>query len=111
MDNNCKTVWADSAQLSAKNQAMLKREGFKSQIRCKKPVGKPMPRLASRANEKRSKKRACVERVFADQKGAMEFTIRSVGLVRAEKRIAMSNLGYDMHRLICICLERRMAAG
>ena len=109
MGNSCKTVWADSAYLSAKNEAMLEEKGFKSQIHRKKPKGKPMPRHVSGANAKRSKMRACVEHVFADQKGPMEFTIRSVGLVRAEGRIAMTNLGYNMRRLICI--ERRMSAG
>ena len=61
------------------------------------------------ANAKRLKMRTCVERSFAYRKGPMEFTIRSVGLVRAEGRIAMTNLGYNIRRLIC--LERRMSAG
>lgn len=38
----------------------------------------------------------------------MDFLIGGVGLVRAEGRVAMANLGYDMRRLIC--LERRMVA-
>ena len=109
LGDSCKTVRADSAQLSAKNEAMLEKLGFKSRIRRKKPEGKPMPERASGANAKRSKMRACVERAFADRKGPMDFTIRSVGLVRAEGRIAMTNLGCNMRRLIC--LERRMSAG
>ena len=68
-----------------------------------------MPRRVSGANAKRSRMRACVERAFARRKGSMEFSIGGVGLIRAEGRIAMANLGHDMRRLIC--LERRMAAG
>ena len=68
-----------------------------------------MPRRASGANMKRSKMCACVERAFAQQKGSMEFSIGGVELVRAEGRIAMVNLGYNMRRLIH--LERRTAAG
>ena len=68
-----------------------------------------MPGRAIGANAKRSKIRACVERAFARRKGPMEFSIGGVGMVRAEGRIAMVNLGHDMRRLIR--LERRMAAG
>ena len=109
MNNGCKTVWADSAYLSAANEAMLEKRGFKSQIHRKKPKGKPMPRHVSGANAKRSKKRACVEHVFADQKGPMDFSIRSVGLARAEARIATVNICYNMRR--AVYLGRRMAAG
>ena len=109
MDNGCKTVRADSAQLSAENEAMLEDRGFKSRIHRKKPRGKPMPRRASGANAKRSKMRACVEHVFAQQKGPMDFSIRSVGLARAEGRIATANICYNMRR--AVFLGRRLAAG
>ena len=109
MGNSCKTVWADSAYLSAKNEAMLEERGFKSQIHRKKPNGKPMPKHVSGANAKRSKMRACVEHVFADQNGPMDFSIRSVGLVRAEGRTATANICYNMRH--AAFLGRRMAAG
>ena len=68
-----------------------------------------MPRRASGANAKRSKKRACVEHMFGRQKGPMDFSIRSVGPARAEARIATVNICYNMRR--AVFLGRRMAAG
>ena len=68
-----------------------------------------MPKRASGANAKRSKKRACVERAFARQKGPMDFSIRGVGLARTEARIATVNNFYNMRR--AVFLGRRMAAG
>ena len=68
-----------------------------------------MPRLASGANAKRSKMRACVERVFAQRKGPMEFSVRNVGLSLAEGRVGMVDICHNMRRLVF--LERRMTAG
>ena len=68
-----------------------------------------MPKHVSGANAKRSKKRACVERAFARQKGPMDFSIRSVGLARTEARVATVNSCYNMRR--AVFLDRRMAAG
>ena len=68
-----------------------------------------MPKHASGANAKRSKKRACVERAFGRRKGPMDFSIGGVGLARAEARIATVNICHDMRR--AVFLGRRMAAG
>ena len=85
------------------------KRAFKSRIHRKKPRGKPMPRHVSGANAKRPKMRACVEHVFAQRKGPMDFSIRRVGLARAEGRIATANICYDMRR--AVFLGRRLAAG
>ena len=104
MANGREKVCADSAQLSAENETMLEKRGFKSRIRRKKLRGKPMPRRASGA--RRSRMHGCVG-AFARWKDPMEFSICGVGPARAEGGIAMSNLCYDMRGPIF--LERRMA--
>ena len=74
------------------------REGLIDPIHRKKPAGKPMPKRTARANAKKSKVRATIEHVFAQQKARMKLTIRSIGLKRAEATIIMANIAYNMGR-------------
>jgi transposase, IS5 family len=61
-----------------------------------------------RGNTTRSRVRARVEHVFADQAHAMGGKlVRTIGLIRAEAKIGMQNLVYDMRRLGVL---ERMAA-
>ena len=57
-----------------------------------------MPKRTARANAKKSKVRATIEHVFAQQKARMKLTIRSIGLKRAEATIIMANIAYNMGR-------------
>jgi IS5 family transposase len=52
--NTGSSVWADTAYRSAKNEAHLEANGFRSRIHHKKPQGKPMPKHVSRATTPRS---------------------------------------------------------
>jgi IS5 family transposase len=61
------------------------------------------------ANTTRSRVRARVEHVFADQQNAMGGKIvRTIGIARARVKIGMMNLVYNMRRLVQ--LERMAAA-
>lgn len=62
-----------------------------------------------RSNATKSKFRACVECVFAQQKAVMGLFIRTIGLHRAEAKITLANLAHNMHRRIF--RERRAAMG
>ena len=77
--NSSKSVWADTAYRSARNEAWLKAQGYRSNIHRKKPRGKPMAKHIRRDNATRSSIRACVEHVFGYEKGPMAITIRSIG--------------------------------
>ena len=70
---------------------------------------KPMPERTARANAAKSKIRARVEHVFAQQKDKMRLFIRTIGAKRAEAKITLANLAYNMNRLIFH--ERRAARG
>jgi len=59
-----------------------------------------MPERTARANAAKSKVRARVEHVFAQQRDKMGLFIRTIGLNRAEAKITLANLAYNMHRLI-----------
>ncbi|MER0239597.1 IS5/IS1182 family transposase, partial [Fulvimarina sp. MAC8] len=52
------------------------------------------------ANGRRSAIRSKVEHVFARQKGPMGAFIRTIGIVRAEAKIGMVNLAYNLTRFV-----------
>ena len=58
-------------------------------------------------NAAKSKVRARVEHVFGEQKSRMGLFIRTIGITRAEAKITLVNLAYNMKRLIFH--ERRAA--
>jgi len=108
-DNTASDVWADTAYRSQSNERWLKAQGRVSRIHRRKPKGRPMPEHVRRGNATKSKVRARVEHVFAHQKAVMSLFIRTIGIKRAEAKITLANLAYNMHRLIFH--ERRVALG
>ena len=97
-NNTASAVWADTAYRSQANETFLEKHGKVSRIHRKKPKGRPMPRRTARANATKSKVRARVEHVFAQQKARMNLVIRTIGITRAEATITMANLAYNLGR-------------
>ena len=58
-----------------------------------------MPDHVRRGNATKSKVRARVEHVFAQQKAKMGLFIRTIGIARARIKIGMANLAYNFQRL------------
>lgn len=108
-DNTASDVWADTAYRSRSNEAWLRAAGRVSRVHRKKPRGKPMPARTARANAAKSTIRARIEHVFARQKDQMALFIRTIGIARAETKITLANLVYNIDRLIFH--ERRTAMG
>ena len=98
--NTAGGVWADTGYRSQKNEKFIARNGFASHVHRKKPKGKPMPEAVRRANNAKSKVRARVEHVFAEQKDRMHLFIRTIGIDRATIKIGLTNLVYNIKRLI-----------
>jgi IS5 family transposase len=98
--NTGSTVWADTAYRSKKNEAWLEKNGYRSDIHHKKPKGRPMSEAMARANGRRSKIRAFVEHVFAQQKSRMGLFVRTIGIARARTKIGMANLAYNLTRYV-----------
>ena len=96
--NTASEVWGDTAYRSKANEDFLASLGKTSRIHRKKPLGKPMPKRTARAKAAKSRIRARVEHVFAQQKDRMHLTIRSIGIKRAEATIIMVNLTYNLGR-------------
>ena len=108
-ENTGSEVWADSAYRSRKNEKWLAEAMLTSRVHRRKPAGKPMPQATARANAKKSSIRAAVEHVFAHQKTRFGLFIRTIGIARAEAKLTLANIAYNMDRLIFH--ERRAAMG
>jgi transposase, IS5 family len=98
--NTASPVWADTAYRSKRNETFMAEHGFVSRVHRKKPPGRPMPLRTARANGRKSKVRAGIEHVFAEQKSRMGLFIRTVGLARARVKIGLANLVYNVKRLV-----------
>jgi hypothetical protein len=61
---------------------------------------KAMSEAKKKANAARSMVHSAVEHGFALQKGAMNLSVRTIGLGRARIKIGMANLAYTMRRLV-----------
>ena len=109
-ENTCSKVWGDTAYRSEENEELLCNNGFVSHLHRKKPKGKPMASLTRKANSRKSQIRAKVEHVFAVQKDKMGLFIQTIGLKRAHIKITLTNIAYNMKRLI-FWEERRAFTG
>ena len=68
-----------------------------------------MPKHIARGNGTRSKVRCVVEHVFAEQKHRMLLSIRTIGIKRAEAKITLANIAFNMKRFVF--LQGRKATG
>jgi transposase, IS5 family len=69
-----------------------------------------MPIRTQKANGKKSKVRAAVEHVFAVQKDKMGLFIRTIGIQRANVKLGLANIVYNMKRLV-FWEQRALTAG
>jgi transposase, IS5 family len=107
--NTSVEVYADSAYRSAATEAKLKARGFKSRIHVRAARNRPLSQAQEATNRKKSKIRARIEHVFGAQETAPGGRIvRTIGMVRAQAKIGLANLAYNIRRLVT--LERMAAA-
>jgi len=107
--NTASDVWADTAYRSQANETYLAGLGKRSRIHRRKPPGKPMSPRTARANAAKSRVRRAVEHPFAHQKGIMGLVVHTIGKARAETKIGLANLAFNMRRFVW--LEGRPAPG
>jgi transposase, IS5 family len=99
-NNTASDVWAETGYRSKTNAACLTANSRVSRIHLKKLKGKPMPDRTREANSVKSKVCVFVEHVFAQQHAHMGLFIRTIGIKRAEAKIMLVTLAYNMKRLI-----------
>lgn len=97
--NTKQSVWADSAYRSEEAEETLADLQVKSQVHEKGYRNKPLSDFQGRLNTKKSKIRARVEHVFGFMANTMRSKmIRGIGLRRAEFKIGLMNLVYNLCR-------------
>jgi IS5 family transposase len=62
-------------------------------------VAAPKRRKTGPEKAAKSKVHANVEHVFAHQEAKMNLLIRTIGIKRAEAKVSLANLTYNLHRL------------
>lgn len=95
-NNSSGAIWADAAYRDQEREKALPKANYRSKIHRKGSRKRPLNEREQEANRKRSKIRARVEHVFAQQANRL---IRTIGKARAEVRIGLMNLVYNMRRL------------
>ena len=98
--NTGSKAWADTAYWSGANEGFMELHGFVSKVHHKKPPHRDMPIHIRRSNAGKSAIRSRVEHVFADQKSRMGLFVRTVGIQRAEMKIGLANLVYNIRRFL-----------
>jgi len=98
--NSSRDVYADSAYRSEEKLKMLDKKGYREHIQRKGCRNKPLTEWERQGNHTRSKIRSRIEHIFGVQaKMAGDLIIRTIGKVRAEIKIGLRNLAYNMYRL------------
>jgi hypothetical protein len=109
-NNTAGDVWADTAYRSQANEALL--------------AGRPPAALAEPPQKAERQADAAphrpsqwpqiggssaVEHVFARQKGPMRLFVRTIGMARAQTKIGLANLLYNMQRMVWLTGQAALA--
>jgi IS5 family transposase len=101
--NTGKSVWADSAYRSARTLQSLKAMGLRPEINHRAYKNTPLTDAQKATNKTRSSVRARVEHVFGFMEMSMGgMLIHTIGLARANVKVAFKNLGYNMRRFVIL---------
>lgn len=98
-DNDCGTLWADSAYRCEAIEETLRLIGFDGQIHERAYRNYPLSEEQKCSNRSKFKIRAKVEHVFGTwvmQMGGK--LVRSTGMVRAKAQLGLKNLRYNLLR-------------
>jgi IS5 family transposase len=94
-----RAVYADSAYRSQEKEDLLAADNIPSRVCEKGTRNHPLSEAQKLSNKEKSKVRACVEHVFGAQAQMGGHLVRTIGRLRAEVKIGMMNLVYNMVRL------------
>ena len=98
-NNTSKDVFADSAYRSKESLKELETLGFREHLQRKGCKNKKLNNWEKQGNHTRSKIRSRIEHVFGVQaQRAKTLIIRTIGIIRADIKIGLRNLAYNMQR-------------
>jgi IS5 family transposase len=94
-------LYADSAYASEEIEGMVAKAEMENQIHEKGYKGKPLTQEQKDSNTIKSKQRSRAEHIFGFIENTMKGTlIRTIGIARAKMNIALTNLTYNMCRVV-----------
>lgn len=103
-------LYADSAYTGEDQEKIIRKIKMKNKVHEKGYRGKPLTEKQKNNNTEKSRTRARVEHIFGFVENSMNGSIvRTIGIVRAEAKIGMMNLVYNIFR--CVQLEKRIMMG
>jgi len=103
-------LWADSAYVGEEQEAIYRKKKVIVKIHEKGVRNKPLTDEQKSNNSEKSKTRARVEHIFGFIENSMKKSfIRTIGIVRAETKIGLMNLTYNLCR--CVQLKIDISAG
>ncbi len=106
--NTSRDVYADSAYCSAKSEANLKEGRFRAHLQRKGCKGHPLTSWEKQGNQTRARTRSRIEHIFgAMTQRAGNLILRSIGISRAEVKLGLRNIAYNMERF---CFLMRQTA-
>ena len=98
-NNTSKDVFADSAYRSKESLKELETLGFREHLQRKGCKNKKLNNWEKQGNHTRSKIRSRIEHVFGVQaQRAKTLIIRTIGIIRADIKIGLRNIAYNMQR-------------
>ena len=107
-NNASRDVYADSAYRSAKSEANLKAGRFRAHLQRKGCKGHLLTSWEKQGNRTRARTRSRIEHIFgAMTQRAGNLILRSIGISRAEVKLGLRNIAYNMERF---CFLMRQTA-
>ena len=98
--NTSRDVWADSAYRSNETLAELGSRGYREHLQRKGCRHRTLTDWEKQGNRTRSRIRCRIEHVFGIQaQKAGNLILRTIGKLRAEVKIGLRNLAYNIHRV------------
>jgi IS5 family transposase len=105
-----RALYADSAYRSQAREAALAAAGIPSQVHEKGARNRLLTEAQKASNTFKSRTRVRVEHVFAAESQMGGMIVRTIGLARAEVKIGMMNLVYNMKRLVSVMARNAATA-
>ncbi len=97
--NSSRDVWVDSAYRSKDSLKQLENKGYREHLQRKGSRHKKLTEWERQGNRTRSKVRSRVEHIFGVQMmTAGNLIIRTIGFTRAQTKIGLRNLAYNLNR-------------
>ncbi len=103
-------LYADSAYTGEPQENLIKKKNMKNKVHVKGYRNKPLTQKQKNKNTEKSRTRARVEHIFGFVQNSMHGSIvRTIGFVRANAKIGMMNLVYNISR--CVQLKKQIIMG